>query len=244
MTWYEALLSQIDEASSLRCDQLRRMPPLVDGWDIAGSIVGDSDEASHGGLYDWSVRDDGALSVSCGCAEAHGLVAALTATSLLAALRSHVCYRHTAPEMLSRLNQTVWTGSTGDQFARLWYGVFCPRSGKVRFSVAGPTHMLLVRRGKLQWMEEQKSNPLGLDPEAQYAEHHLRLEPGDELVVWTNQAGMPSGDALDMTDRVVRRCRGLAAADLMVQIADAFQASSCFSAANGTGLVVMRRCQS
>ena len=46
--------------------------------------------------------------------------------------------------MLERLNEALWTCSTGNRFASLFYAVIDPETGEMEFAVAGDTHALIV----------------------------------------------------------------------------------------------------
>ena len=238
---HDFLVRQYAAAAKHRRDQLNRMPPMIDGFDLYGIVLGETEEAFHGGLYDWSLCDDGSLAVMCGCAEARGLVAAFTATLLLASFRSHVCYPHSSSEMVSRLNQSLWIGSTGDQFARLWYGNFCPQSGDVRFSVSGPAQMLVVRGGELRWIVERDSTVLGIDPDAHFSTRQLHLAHGEDLIVLTTQSGALSCDQMNLIDSVVQRSQGSSSAELIGKITDVLYSSSGTAEAQDSSVVVIHR---
>ena len=174
---------QLGELNRMRQLQLSRMPPNMDGWDVSGTLLGTEAEMSHGGVYDWSFSEDGALEISAGYAEGTGLSAGLSATSLLTALRAHTYYAHTPRELISSLNRTLWTGSAGDQLASMWYGIMSPTTGKMNFCTAGLVCLMLFDEVELVWDTLTDSISMGLDPDSDFTEHEIRISAGQRLVV-------------------------------------------------------------
>lgn len=176
---------QTDQARQLltqwQNDQRPSVPPLIDGWQVAGVLSGD--DPLGGLLYDWCVLPDGRIAIALGQADGLNVEASLTAATLHIALKSHAAYPHDARHMLDRLNEALWTCSTGNRFASLFYAVIEPETGAMEYAAAGDTHALIVSPTDVQSLSVTET-PLGADPDAVYRQTAGQLEPGQSLVLF------------------------------------------------------------
>jgi sigma-B regulation protein RsbU (phosphoserine phosphatase) len=177
---------ETDQARTLlsewQTEQRPGMPPLIDGWQVAGRISGE--DSLGGQFFDWSILPDGRLAVAAGQADGMHVEASLTATTLHVALKSHATYPHNARQMLDRLNEALWTYSPGNRFASLFYGIIEPDSGDLEFAIAGDPHALLSGPDGCSLLGE--TGPLlGSDPDARYLSRRQTLEPGQSLLLFT-----------------------------------------------------------
>lgn len=183
---------QTDQARRLltqwQDDQRPSVPPLVDGWQIAGRLSGD--DSLGGQLFDWCVLPDGRIAVAAGQADGVQVEASLTATTLHVALKSHATYPHEARQMLERLNEALWTCSTGNRFASLFYAVIDPETGEMEFAVAGDTHALIVGPHGCEKIGEP-GTLLGTDPDRRFQQELRTMEPGESLVLFTRGHVVP-----------------------------------------------------
>lgn len=171
---------QLAAAARAQDHQLPQIAPLVDGWKVAGWTARQGEIG--GGFYDWYMLGDGTLGVTVGATEGAGLDAAMAATVLQTALKSHSHYRHDARQMLLRVNHTLWTSSAGDWFAKLLYGVIQPDSGQIDLATAGQLDALLLRNGEATPLA-MPSLPLGSEPQTEYKSIKQQLLPADLLLV-------------------------------------------------------------
>ncbi len=176
---------QTDQARHLLAQWLREqrpnIPPLVDGWQVAGQLH--SDDPLNGVVYDWCVLPDGRMAVAMGHAEGLQVEAGLTATALHTALKSHAAYPHDARQMLDRLNEVLWTCSTGNRFASLIYAIIDPESGELEYAAAGKVHALIVGPDDCQSLTVSQT-PLGADPDAVYRQATATVATGQSLVLF------------------------------------------------------------
>jgi phosphoserine phosphatase RsbU/P len=133
---------QFDVAARWLSERLPSIVPLLDDYEVAGWTQ--QAEEVGGDFHDWSVLTDGRLSLTVGDSEGELLAAALAATSLQAAIKAHAAHRHTAGELLTRVNESVAATSPGDQRASLAYALIDPDTGKVQLALAGNAAAILV----------------------------------------------------------------------------------------------------
>jgi len=156
---------QVSLASNWQQERLPNLAPMLDNWVVDGWTQ-QSDDIG-GDFHDWSILPTGELAISVGDAQGAMIESGLTAATLQTAVKSHGCYLHNPQEMLSRVNETLWTSGLGDQFASLFYGTVHPESGETQFSVAG--RMGVVVLGKTAYsVWDDESLSLGVEPDTYY----------------------------------------------------------------------------
>ncbi len=174
-------------------EQRPRVPPLVDGWQVAGDS-GRKDEVG-GRFYDWCILPDGRMALALGQAEGSAVEAGLTGTTLQVALRAHASYPHEARQMLDRLNESLWMHSTGNRFASLFYAVIDPDSGTMQYSCAGEIHALLYDAETLEPLADG-SPALGSDPDFRYRQRTREIELGQALALFSRGSVTPLDEEL------------------------------------------------
>jgi sigma-B regulation protein RsbU (phosphoserine phosphatase) len=191
---------QLEVAARWQQDRLPSVVPLltefeVSGWTQQARSVG-------GDFHDWTVLPDGRLALSVGDAQGSPLQASLNAAAVQAALRAHTGYRHTAKDLISRLNDTLWQGSAGDQFASFAYAIVNPETGEIDLALAGTVAALLIREEAREIFAADGA-PLGTGIEPPLKTLITTLEPGESLVLLSNgvrtatdQAGLRIGEAV------------------------------------------------
>jgi sigma-B regulation protein RsbU (phosphoserine phosphatase) len=178
---------QFDLAERWQYDRLPRVAPLVEGFELAGWTRQAS--GIGGDFYDWTVLPDGCIAAMVGDAQGTLLEAGLNAAALQAAVRAHAVYRHNAGSILARVNETLWTGSAGDQFAALSYALIEPGRGIVEFALAGRGAVLLFPGDRSSPRLLSRDAPLlGNDPDAEFPEGRDALHPGDTLILLSDGA--------------------------------------------------------
>jgi serine phosphatase RsbU (regulator of sigma subunit) len=173
---------QLAQAARWQRNHLPRIKPLLDGWQVAGWST--QSDALGGTFHDWCVLPDGNLAIAAAAAQGRLLEAGLTAASLHAALKSHNCYRHTAEQMVNRINETLWTASAGDQFAAFFYGLIEPDCGRIEHVAAGAMHGVVVRQ-TVCGLDCDGNPPLGTQPDSIYLAHRDSLQRGDILIIFS-----------------------------------------------------------
>ncbi|MFW6171483.1 MAG: PP2C family protein-serine/threonine phosphatase, partial [Planctomycetota bacterium] len=176
-------------------DEMRpRISPLLEGWQIAADNGQQQDQASEQ-FHDWSILPDGRIAVALGHAEGPPSDAVLTCAALHVALKSHAAHPHQARQMLDHLNESLWTHSTGNRFASMFYAMIDPDSGHMEYSCAGQTHSLLCGTETMDPLTDD--NPqLGLDPDYRYHQVSRTVRSGDSLVAFNRRHLTPLDEEL------------------------------------------------
>ncbi len=192
------LKQQMCSAQRVQRNQLPTIAPLLDGWNIAGWT--EQSQAVGGDFFDWFALPDGLVAVAVADVMDRGLEAAMAASAVKAAMRSHGQYNRDAGRLLGQVNMTLWTGSAGDQYASMFCGLVETETGLIRYASAGRPAMIRIRPDGWDSVGGDYL-PLGESPEADYREETCHLEPGEAMVVFTdgfrdalNADGKPLGE--------------------------------------------------
>ena len=174
---------QLDAAARWLAGRLPSVAPLIEGYEVAGWT-----RHAHeigGTFHDWSVLPDGRLALAVGDAAGHMAEAGLGAASLHAAIKAHAGYRHSASEMLSRVNDTLYAASPGDQRAGLAYALIDPDRGLVELALAGGVAAYLIGSSSKPFAKV-KGPLLGEVPETTYRAEQTSLRPGEALLLFSS----------------------------------------------------------
>ncbi|MCE9528100.1 MAG: SpoIIE family protein phosphatase [Planctomycetales bacterium] len=175
----------LEAAARWQSSRLPSVTPMLEDYEVAGWTL--QADGIGGDFYDWSVLADGRLSISLGDAQGKLIEAGLGAAAVQAALKSHAAYPHTAAELLTRVNETLWTTSAGDQYSSLAYGLIDPASGELELSLSGAAMAIQVGRGGRDVLKS-KTIPLGTDPDTRFEALSRHLHPGEFLILLSEGA--------------------------------------------------------
>ncbi len=171
--------------------------PRIPGWEVAAwwqparQVSGD--------FYDFVDDGQQRLGIILADVSDKGMPAALFMASSRTILRASVLDAPTPAEGIARANYLVCADARDGMFVTLVYGELQPATGQLCYVCAGHYPPLLYRAvpdrlTSLRWT----GMALGLDPEATYEGHTVRLRPGDLILMYTDgviDATNPQGEA-------------------------------------------------
>jgi len=154
--------------------------------------------ALGGDCYDFVPLPHNRLGLVVGDASGKGLAAALMISSVQSSLRTAASYAgNDAPAVLDAVNRQVYASSLADRYATLFFGVFDEAGRTLEYVNAGHNPPLVIRGdGSLDWLETG-GVPLGIFPNASYAQGAVQLDSGDLVIVYTDgviEAANPAGE--------------------------------------------------
>jgi phosphoserine phosphatase RsbU/P len=172
---------QIAAAERLQKEQLPRIAPRVEGWEIAA-------RAYHAGqlggtFYDWFALDDGSLSVLAGDVRQHGVEGALTASALRGAARAFALKRQAPRQFLRKANSILWTGSAGSDAAGLFHAIVANGASSIQYSAAGPVRVLAIGADAFTLLDGP-SAALGLEEDVKLSARRRSLKAGELLLAY------------------------------------------------------------
>jgi sigma-B regulation protein RsbU (phosphoserine phosphatase) len=143
--------------------------------------------AVGGDYYDFIKYPDGRVALMVGDVAGKGMPAALLMSSLQA--RVHVVFEEPddLAKKMARLNKSTCANCPDNRFITFFACIADPQTGDVVYTNAGHNPPLVVRaNGEFEMVQGAGGMILGILPMAQYQEAHVRLEPGDTLVLFSD----------------------------------------------------------
>jgi serine phosphatase RsbU (regulator of sigma subunit) len=113
-----------------------------------------------------------------------GLGAALLTTMLQGAI-SGMALGTDPARVLNHVNQFLCSHAEVGRYATMFFGIV-DNEGNLEFINAGHPSPILIRQGVCAEAFSEGSFPVGLIPEAEYISSHLKLEPNDTLVLFSD----------------------------------------------------------
>src|SRR5262249_15780634 len=106
---------------------------------------------------------------------------------------AHVQEVYDLDEVVSRVNQALWSDTRENEFASLWYGVIDPAKLRLTYCSAGHEPPFVVHRPKGRapteangWELSVGGMVVGIDPSQRYQRAVFDLKPRDVIVAYTD----------------------------------------------------------
>jgi serine phosphatase RsbU (regulator of sigma subunit)/predicted ester cyclase len=157
--------------------------PLLDNWEIvpyyqpAREVGGD--------FYDILTLPDGRVGVIIGDVSGKGIAAALVMANTQSVLRAVSQVSATPGELLSQVNEVLWTYIPTNMFVTCFCGILNPESGRFTYANAGHNPPLRKHGGKPTDLRAT-GMPLGLMPGMTYEVKATVLLPGDGVLFYSD----------------------------------------------------------
>jgi serine phosphatase RsbU (regulator of sigma subunit) len=153
-----------------------------------------------GDFYDILPQPDGTVIVALGDVAGKASPAALLMALLLAMMRTLVDEGLGIADLVKRLNLQICKHAPPSRFITLFVASYDPRTGNLQFVNAGQTPPLLRRQNGAIERLSTGGTALGMFEGSSYESGHVRLEPGDAVVMYSDgitEAEDPAGIAFD-----------------------------------------------
>ena len=178
------LQGQLEVARQVQLELLPPRDPEVPGYDI--SAYNYPSEEVSGDYYDWVRIYDDEIGIVIADVSGKGVPAAILMAFLRASLRAATHIGYATNISMAKVNYLLWESIERHQFVTAFHGILDASNKSLAFSNAGHNPPLLLRaNGETQFIEHGEQ-PLGMFRETRYHEYHLRIEPGDMLVLYTD----------------------------------------------------------
>jgi serine phosphatase RsbU (regulator of sigma subunit)/anti-sigma regulatory factor (Ser/Thr protein kinase) len=157
--------------------------PVLDGWRI--DAYWQPARAVSGDFYDFIAFDDGRMGFIVADVTDKGVPAALVMATSRSVLRA-VAERVISPgAVLQQANNLLCPSMPAKMFVTCLYAVLDPASGVLRYANAGHNPPFQHNGGDIVELRA-KGMPLGLMPDWTYEEKETRLEPGDNVMMYSD----------------------------------------------------------
>ena len=177
------LESELQLARRVQSDLQPKQHSVSRDVEFAASAVA----ADHvgGDFYDIFEAESGEIVIVLGDVSGKGVPAALLVSVLHGAIRSSTAARH--EYACERINRMLCERTACERFATLFWGVFDPLSGTLRYVNAGHAAPMLVRSRQNRVERLSDGGPiLGMLPNARYSAGTVKIEYADKLVLYSD----------------------------------------------------------
>jgi serine phosphatase RsbU (regulator of sigma subunit) len=185
-------------ARSIQRASLPEEVPQLQGWQI--SPYYQPAREVGGDFYDFHFLSEGRVGLVVGDATGKGVPAALvmsTACGMLQ-LAAGALDSSSAGEVLSRVNETLFTRIPANMFVTCFYCILDPKSGSLSYANAGHDLPYVLRSSGGECEElRARGMPLGLMPGMSYEEKEAILEAGEVTLLYSDglvEAHDPKGE--------------------------------------------------
>jgi len=180
-------------------------------------------QRAGGDYYDFFPLPDGKWGIFIADVSGHG-----TPAAVLMAITHCMAHTHPGPAMppatvldyLNRHLASLYTNQSGS-FVTAFYAVYNPADRTLTYSGAGhnPPRLKRCQDGTLFALSQANAIPLGIMPDARHEESIQRLQPGDQIVFYTDgitDARNPQGEMFNIgrLDQALENC-SLQASELL-----------------------------
>jgi sigma-B regulation protein RsbU (phosphoserine phosphatase) len=202
-----------------------QLPPIPT-LDLAASYQTAS--RAGGDYYDFFPLSDGKWGILIADVSGHG-----TPAAVLMAVTHAIAHTHPGPSlppgpMLDYVNRHLTARYTAqsETFVTAFYGIYDPAKRELAYARAGhnPPRLKRCANGTLTALDGVDGLPLGISADENYREARQRLQPGDQVVLYTDgitEARNPAGDmfGLRRLDESLA-CGAFAASELLGAVLD------------------------
>jgi phosphoserine phosphatase RsbU/P len=187
-------------ARTIQQGLMPRKPPKVPGLDIAGWNL-PADETG-GDFFDLQALDDGLLALTVADVAGHGIGPALLVAECRAFLRATLAQTRDPARLVELVDVLLAEDLPEDRFVTLFFALFNPVEGKLKYTSAGHGPTLLYRQAS-NLVEELPPHgcPLGVAPDMPKSATEVPILPGDVLAIftdgfneWANSDGVQFGN--------------------------------------------------
>ncbi len=161
-----------------------------------------------GDFYDFFFIDHERLALVIADVSGKSVPAALFMMRAKTSIKNYARSGNSPAELFYHVNNTLCEGNEAEMFVTAWIGIVNLSDGSVQCANAGHEYPLLMRAGgEYEMLMDKHSLPLAAMENAKMKEYELKLQPGDQLLVYTD--GIPEAinekEEAYGTDRLLKR---------------------------------------
>ncbi len=164
------------------------------------SVYADMTPASEvgGDFYDFFLTDETHLVLVIGDVSGHGTAAAMFMTLTKTLIKVYAQAGMTADKIFEHTGRYLLQSNPQKYFVTCWMGILDLSNGHLSYSNAGHNYPVLIRSGRdPEFISSKPCFVLGRKRLVRYTEQHIRLLPGDKIVLYTDgvtESRSPEGE--------------------------------------------------
>lgn len=176
---------ELQLARDIQQKLLPKNVPDIEGYELAAEMrpyyqVG-------GDFYDFIETEDGCLAICLADVSGKSLPASMIMSTAQASLRALNSFAGLAPcDVITRLNRHLYQSTASNKFITMFYAMLNPKTHTLTYINCGHNHPIMVcKEGNIQFLG-LGGMVLGMFPGAQYKVGEVVLEPGTEVLIYTD----------------------------------------------------------
>lgn len=140
-----------------------------------------------GDFYDYFLVDDQNLLVAVADVSGKGIPASLIMIYTHTLLRSISETGLRASEIISALNNKLIEENISDMFVTVFLGILNINTGDFQYCNAAHNYPLIIHNeGRIEELTDTHGIPVGIYPNRKYTDSTIKMDPGDQLFVYTD----------------------------------------------------------
>jgi DNA-binding NarL/FixJ family response regulator len=174
-------------AGRIQSSFLPRRVPEVPGWEFAANLL--PARETSGDFYDLIQLPDSRVGLVVADVTDKGMGAALYMALTRTLMRTFALEKARKPhQVLQEVNRRILADTQGGYYVTLFYGVLGLETGILDYSNAGHPPAMLVRGPEAERLRvlSRTGPPLGIDRDSSWEYAAVSLQPGDQLVLYTD----------------------------------------------------------
>ncbi len=188
------LQSELDVANSMQQSILPKQFPKNEQYELYGSMAPARNVG--GDFFDIIRLEHGRLGMAIADVSDKGIPAALFMMSSRTLLKGAALGDDDPGTVVTVVNDQLQDGNEANMFVTLFYAVYDPETGLVRYANGGHNPPLIVHKdGSSTILPLTGGVALGVAPQFEFSTDQARLEPGEALVMYTD--GVSEAEDLD-----------------------------------------------
>ena len=202
----ERISAELDVAKTIQASMLPCTFPAFPNrneFDVFASMTPAKEVG--GDFYDFFLIDPDHFAMVIADVSGKGVPAALFMVVARTMIKNTALSGCSPAEILASVNNQLCENNEANMFVTVWIGILTISTGSMICSNAGHEFPAIRRNGTYELIKDKHGLVLGVMEDMQYTEYEIKVEPGDQLFVYTD--GVPEAtnaqDELFGTDRMV-----------------------------------------
>jgi sigma-B regulation protein RsbU (phosphoserine phosphatase) len=220
----QLLARDLEQAAEIQKRFLPGVAPIIRGLDLAGHNA--ACRTVGGDYYDFFPYEAGRVAMVLGDVSGKGMPASLLMMGLQARVEVLIEEPKDLAQVMTKLNRITSANCPSNRFISLFFCILDGDTGDLTFCNAGHNPPLVIRENG-EWEQLEGGGPvIGILPSIEYQEHHMHLETGDTLVIYSDgvtEAADPDSEEFEVERlaEAVAKSRHLPAAEIVAGVNNA-----------------------
>ena len=181
----ERLEREMALARGIQRSLLPETAPVVPGFEIA--LMNEPCYEVGGDYYDFLNMGPHTLLVVIADVEGKGISSAMVMSNLQATLRAMVLHIHSLNDIIESVNRMILEDTRGEKYMTMFLGLIDTKRQSIHYINCGHVPPFVVRPGQPEPIELTEGGMVvGLFDGVQYDRGHVKLRPGDVIVMCTD----------------------------------------------------------